>query len=63
MTGSKTGGRSITHEEIVREFHDLCLARSKTCRRIYERLKCNCKDVSQSRALSGKARDYDLRCE
>lgn len=28
---------TITHEEVVREFRDLCLAKSKTCRRIYER--------------------------
>ena len=29
---------TITHEEVVREFRDLCLAKSKTCRRIYERM-------------------------
>lgn len=28
---------TITHEEVVREFRDYCLAESKTCRRIYER--------------------------
>jgi len=28
---------TITHEEVVREFHDICLSKSKTCRRIYER--------------------------
>jgi len=28
---------TITHEEVVREFRDFCLAESKTCRRIYER--------------------------
>jgi hypothetical protein len=28
---------TITHEEVVREFRDFCIARSKTCRRIYER--------------------------
>lgn len=28
---------TITHEEVVREFRDLCLAKSKTCRRIFER--------------------------
>jgi len=28
---------TITHEEVFREFHDFCLAKSKTCRRIYER--------------------------
>jgi hypothetical protein len=28
---------TITHEEVVREFRDICLAKSKTCRRIYER--------------------------
>jgi hypothetical protein len=28
---------TITHEEVVREFRDVCLAKSKTCRRIYER--------------------------
>jgi len=28
---------SITHEEVFREFHDFCLAKSKTCRRISER--------------------------
>lgn len=28
---------TITHEEVVREFRDFCVARSKTCRRIYER--------------------------
>jgi len=28
---------TITHEEVVREFRDICLAKSKTCRSIYER--------------------------
>jgi hypothetical protein len=28
---------TITHEEIVREFHDFCVANSKTCRFIFER--------------------------
>jgi hypothetical protein len=28
---------TITHEEVVREFRDFCVTRSKTCRRIYER--------------------------
>jgi len=28
---------TITHEEIVREFRDVCLGKSTTCRRIYER--------------------------
>ncbi len=28
---------TITHEEVVREFRDFCLAESRTCRRIYER--------------------------
>jgi len=28
---------TVTHEEVVREFRDVCLAQSKTCRRIYER--------------------------
>jgi hypothetical protein len=28
---------TITHEEVVREFRDVCLAKSTTCRRIYER--------------------------
>jgi hypothetical protein len=28
---------TITHEEVVREFRDFCIARSKTCQRIYER--------------------------
>ncbi len=28
---------TITHEEVVREFRDYCVAESKTCRRIYER--------------------------
>jgi hypothetical protein len=28
---------TITHEEVVREFRDLCIAKSKTCRYIYER--------------------------
>jgi hypothetical protein len=28
---------TITHEEVVREFRDICLSKSKTCRRIYER--------------------------
>jgi hypothetical protein len=28
---------TITHEEVLREFNDFCLAKSKTCRRIYER--------------------------
>jgi hypothetical protein len=28
---------TITHEEVVREFRDVCLARSRTCRSIYER--------------------------
>jgi hypothetical protein len=30
-------GSPITDEEVVREFRDFCVARSKTCRRIYER--------------------------
>jgi hypothetical protein len=28
---------TITHEEVVREFRDVCLAKSATCRRAYER--------------------------
>lgn len=28
---------TITHEEVVREFRDYCVAESKVCRRIYER--------------------------
>ena len=28
---------TITHEEVFREFRDVCLTGSKTCRRIYER--------------------------
>jgi hypothetical protein len=28
---------TVTHEEVVREFRDFCIAESKTCRRIYER--------------------------
>ncbi len=28
---------TITHEEVVREFHDYCVSHSKTCRRIVER--------------------------
>lgn len=28
---------TITHEEIVREFHDFCVGNSKTCRLIFER--------------------------
>jgi hypothetical protein len=28
---------TITHEEVLREFRDFCLAESKMCRRIYER--------------------------
>ncbi len=28
---------TITHEEVVREFHDFCVTHSKTCRRIFER--------------------------
>jgi hypothetical protein len=28
---------TITHEEVVREFRDVCLAKSATCRRVYER--------------------------
>ena len=28
---------TITHEEVAREFRDICLAKSKTCRSIYER--------------------------
>jgi hypothetical protein len=28
---------TVTHEEVVREFRDYCIAESKTCRRIYER--------------------------
>jgi hypothetical protein len=28
---------TITHEEVVREFRDICLGKSTTCRRIYER--------------------------
>jgi hypothetical protein len=28
---------TITHEEVVREFRDVCLAKSTTCRRVYER--------------------------
>jgi hypothetical protein len=28
---------TIAHEEIVREFHDFCVANSKTCRYIFER--------------------------
>src|ERR1700758_1095858 len=28
---------TISHEEVVREFRDACLAKSATCRRVYER--------------------------
>ncbi len=28
---------TITHEEVVKEFRDYCVCRSKTCQRIYER--------------------------
>jgi hypothetical protein len=28
---------TITHEELVREFRDVCLGKSTTCRKIYER--------------------------
>jgi hypothetical protein len=28
---------TITHEEVVREFRDYCVRKSKICRRIYER--------------------------
>jgi hypothetical protein len=28
---------TITHEEVLREFRDVCLAKSATCRRVYER--------------------------
>ena len=28
---------TITHEEVVREFRDYCIAESKICRRIYQR--------------------------
>jgi hypothetical protein len=28
---------TVTHEEVFREFHDLCLAESRTCRRLYQR--------------------------
>jgi hypothetical protein len=28
---------TITHEEVVREFREVCLGKSTTCRRIYER--------------------------
>jgi hypothetical protein len=28
---------TITHEEAIREFRDICLAKSTTCRRVYER--------------------------
>jgi len=28
---------TITHEEVVREFRDYCVAESKICRRIYQR--------------------------
>lgn len=28
---------TMTHEEVVREFHDYCASHSKTCRRIFER--------------------------
>ena len=28
---------TITHEEVVREFRDICPGKSTTCRRIYER--------------------------
>jgi hypothetical protein len=28
---------TITHEEVVREFRDVCLGKSTTCRKIYER--------------------------
>ena len=28
---------TITHEDVVREFHDFCVANSKTCRFIFER--------------------------
>ena len=28
---------TITHEEVVREFRDVCVAKSATCRSVYER--------------------------
>jgi hypothetical protein len=28
---------TITHEEVLREFRDFCVGRSKTCQRVYER--------------------------
>jgi len=28
---------TVTHEEVFREFHELCLERSQSCRRIYAR--------------------------
>jgi len=28
---------TVTHEEVIREVRDYCVARSKTCRKIYER--------------------------
>ena len=28
---------TITHEEVVKEFRDFCVGRSKTCQQIYER--------------------------
>jgi hypothetical protein len=28
---------TITHEEVVREFRDICLEKSATCRSVYER--------------------------
>jgi len=28
---------TVTHEEVVREFRDYCVAESKVCRRVYER--------------------------
>jgi hypothetical protein len=28
---------TITHEEVVREFRDVCLGKSTTCRKIYQR--------------------------
>lgn len=28
---------TVTHEEVFREFHDLCLTESRACRRLYQR--------------------------
>jgi hypothetical protein len=28
---------AVTHEELFREFHDICVSRSKNCQRLYQR--------------------------